>query len=147
MIRLRCPACNARIAAPEKAAGKESDCPKCGRRLRIPKSIPALLAVPDEDYDQEDEAEADDNKPKKASPGGKICAILSFVFGGLSLILCAPFFGCIGVAPLFGLVGLTLGIVSLALSKDKVPAILATVLSVIGLACGMLVWVAFLHSR
>jgi CheY-like chemotaxis protein/DNA-directed RNA polymerase subunit RPC12/RpoP len=34
-IRIRCPACNARIKAPSQLAGQMRDCPGCGHRLLV----------------------------------------------------------------------------------------------------------------
>ena len=62
--------------------------------------------------------------------GGKVCGVLSCVFGGVSFI---PF--CF--LPLFSLAGMTLGIVSLSISKNKALGVVGTVLSVLGVAAGV----------
>jgi hypothetical protein len=36
-IRFACPQCKQLLRAPKEAAGKESQCPKCGTELEIPK--------------------------------------------------------------------------------------------------------------
>jgi hypothetical protein len=36
MLRFSCPRCESKMSAPEKAAGRAGDCPKCGARFRLP---------------------------------------------------------------------------------------------------------------
>ncbi|HVS37423.1 MAG TPA: GYF domain-containing protein [Gemmataceae bacterium] len=79
------------------------------------------------------------DSPETEGPSGKTCGILSCVFGGISFIpFCLlPFF--------FGLAGMVLGVVSLALSKHKALGVVGTVLSVLGMAASVF-WVLFFIS-
>lgn len=42
-IDVTCPACGDRAHAPADAAGKNADCPNCGKSFRIPDSGPAAM--------------------------------------------------------------------------------------------------------
>jgi DNA-directed RNA polymerase subunit RPC12/RpoP len=41
MIRFACPACGAKVAAPEQLAGRKATCKKCGEKIRVPAQPPA----------------------------------------------------------------------------------------------------------
>ena len=71
----------------------------------------------------------DDELPQPEHAGGRVCGILSCVFGGVAFIL---------VPLAFGVAGLTLGIISLALCRNKTLGIIGTALS----AAAMIVWLA-----
>jgi hypothetical protein len=72
------------------------------------------------------------------SRAGKVCSILSVVFGGVAFIFCPP---------LFGLAGLVLGIRGVVLSKNKALGIVGIVLSVIGAVVGMFIATAIVFRR
>ncbi len=63
------------------------------------------------------------------SVGGRVCSILSCIFGAVAFLLCPP---------LFGIAGLTLGIIGLCLSKGKALGIIGVSLSVVGTLVGMI---------
>lgn len=64
----------------------------------------------------------------ESGSAGKICSLLSVIFGGVAFFLCPP---------LFGLAGLTLGIVGVVKSESKGLGIIGIVLSVVGTIAGM----------
>src|SRR5689334_12778347 len=39
MIRIQCTQCGAKLKAPDEAAGKTTNCPKCGTRISIPEPV------------------------------------------------------------------------------------------------------------
>jgi hypothetical protein len=65
---------------------------------------------------------------EQESEGGRICSILSCVFGGIAFLFCPP---------LFGIAGLALGIVGVSISRDRVLGVLGILLSVAGMFVGM----------
>jgi hypothetical protein len=68
-------------------------------------------------------------REQQESPAGSVCSILSVIFGGIAFLLCPP---------LFGLAGLTLGIIGTVLSQNKTLGIIGIVLSVVGTIFGMM---------
>jgi hypothetical protein len=93
-ITFTCPACTARITAPDKAAGRPSHCPGCGRAVRVPS--PARARTP----------------PAPAPPPSDSVGITSLVLGLAALpfawvpVVGVTGFALGGLACLFGSLGL-----------------------------------------
>jgi hypothetical protein len=45
-IPLSCPSCNSKMTAPDRAAGREAKCPRCGKMLVVPTSVQIQLNKP-----------------------------------------------------------------------------------------------------
>ena len=96
-----------------------ADCPYCRESLEFQESyVPAVHYQPPH-YDRHHDLDA----------AGIACSTISLVFGCIAF-LCYP--------PLFGLVGVALGIVGTSLSRNKSLGIIATVVSALGTVCGMI---------
>lgn len=73
-IPVTCPGCSKNFTAPESAAGKRGECPKCGSRVRVPASDmdDGLSSLLDEvtpiDVDDFDDAMRSTTPPPKDSP-------------------------------------------------------------------------------
>jgi DNA-directed RNA polymerase subunit RPC12/RpoP len=65
---------------------------------------------------------------EEASPGGRVCGVLSIIFGGVAFLPFCPW--------LFGLAGLILGIISLCICSNKTLGAIGTPLSAVGMMAG-----------
>lgn len=133
-IRFVCPDCEQAYQAPETAAGKRRSCLKCGAVLRVP-----LPAPPDEAATSDDltcvltEREPLKHKKTQNDPG-KLCSMLSVIFGAIAIL----FF-----PPLFGLSGFVLGVIGVVIGNDKVTPVLGIVISIFGTFLGMTLGILF----
>ncbi len=150
MIRFACPACRKTLKSPPGTAGTKAVCPKCGQKVRVPGSnkttlglpvleeipasadAPAIPASPD-DADAAAYAPLPADDPTPDNAGGRVCGILSCVFGGVAALICPP---------LFGVVGLALGVLSIILCKNKTLGAVGVVVSVGGMLIGMMLGAA-----
>jgi hypothetical protein len=91
-----------------------------------------------DDYEDDEEDYLPRRRPRRQGEtgAGKVCSILSVIFGGVAFVLCPP---------IFGLAGLILGIVGTSLSKDKSLGILGMCLSVAGTIVGMIIGMALMN--
>ncbi|VTR94805.1 Uncharacterized protein OS=Fimbriimonas ginsengisoli Gsoil 348 GN=OP10G_1685 PE=4 SV=1 [Gemmata massiliana] len=70
-IPISCPGCEARIKAPDAAAGKVVRCPKCQGRIAVPATEPAFEVVDEPDDEQDDEPVRPKRSPKSDRPSKK----------------------------------------------------------------------------
>ncbi|MBP3953932.1 hypothetical protein J8F10_01270 [Gemmata sp. G18] len=70
-IPISCPSCEARIKAPDAAAGKVVRCPKCQGRIPVPATEPAFEVIDEPDDEQDDEPVRPKRSPKSARPSKK----------------------------------------------------------------------------
>ena len=107
MIRFACPACRKTLKSPPGTAGTKAVCPKCGQKVRVPGSnkttlglpvleeipasadAPAIPASPD-DADAAAYAPLPADDPTPDNAGGRVCGILSCVFGGVAALSARP---------------------------------------------------------
>jgi len=138
-IRVVCPLCNAKIKAPDSAAGKEVKCPRCATQIMIPTSMavvvlpPPVVTKPNPSASPFDNTDGDEKPAKKprrnnrteeepydeprreqsqptASGAAHSLGIASLILGVLGFIL--SLVPCIGMLSLpISALGLLLGLV------------------------------------
>lgn len=144
-VRFRCEQCGRRLNAPTSLAGTTATCPACKKLTGIPRDrpedvfgdpIPALRRPPL--LDEEDTrplpprptapAAAVQVISYAASPAsrnaeaGRVCSILSIIFGATGCLLCPI---------VFAVPGLVLGIIGIVLSDRRTLGVVGVVLSVL----------------
>jgi predicted RNA-binding Zn-ribbon protein involved in translation (DUF1610 family) len=168
MEAVDCPGCGRELAINHEQIGSTIQCPHCGTRFRPvaasselwqptqasaslgQKSLPGkycqgcgtsiryeAVICPNCGVQQPEpvvyRGEYGMSNSKGESAGGKVCSVLSVIFGCIAFLFCPP---------LFGLAGLTLGIVGVVLSRNKAIAVVGIVMSVLGTFIGMLIGAA-----
>jgi hypothetical protein len=107
-----------------------------------PKSLPSATSPPADtaakeppppepvlEYDTHSSEREHPGHPGTDNPAGRVCSILSIIFGGVAFLLFPPF---------FGVAGLTLGIIGTVLSRNKVLGIVGISVSAVGMIIGMI---------
>jgi len=146
--KLACPNCAVQLSVPRGKLGLLVICPKCHVQFEatenlVPESQVIVVEVPRKPGTQEADvpppswAHYDIGKGV-ASNKGMVCSVLSVIFACIAFLFCPP---------LFGLAGVTLGIVGLCLCENKTTAIVGIVLSVVGTAVGMMIGIALMSAR
>jgi len=136
--RVRCPACNTELEIDARHLGEEVECGSCLKVFvaeRPPTStIPAAEPPPvrrsrrpRRDDDDDDYTPA--RVPAEGGGGTSTAAVLSLVFGILSL----PMFCCWCVGPPSAVVGIICGIIGLQSPQSKGLAVAGLAVSVFGL--------------
>jgi hypothetical protein len=111
--------------APPPPAEELKPCPMCGEMIRAN----ALKCRFCGEIFDEPPRPAAGRKRRKKSSAGRVCSILSIIFGSIAFIL---------FPPLFGMAGVILGIVGVIQSKSKTRGVIGIVVSVFGTIIGMI---------
>ena len=136
-FEIECPSCHAVLDVGEDLLGQQVACPKCGNSIQLPSlaretqertsSQPPPVQVVSLSIQ---------NPPQPQSEKGKVCSILSLVFGILTLMLSVvPCVG--GMSAVFGLAPLVLGIIGTIQSRKKGMAIAGIVLGGVSILFGL----------
>ncbi len=147
--RCRCPECHLESLVPPRAdfateqpPGPQEatrPCPYCAEQIRVSaikcRFCGSMLNPPTAPQQfGPAPLSGDDGR----SQSGRVCSILSVVFGCVAFLLCPP---------LFGLAGLVLGIIGAVQSEKKTLAVVGIVLSIIGTIVGMIIGVALMSNE
>jgi uncharacterized paraquat-inducible protein A len=81
MIDFACPHCLSKASAPDEDAGRWPECPRCGKRIKVPAS----------------------SHPAKGSKKPVSKKPMYLVLGAWAAFVCLPVFGCVAVVTLGGI--------------------------------------------
>jgi hypothetical protein len=110
VIKFACPRCETAYEVPDAAAGKKSNCRKCGQRLKVPGTPPINQTVLGLPFDAPPAAPAKPSQPSvpvtpppAAGGGGRKIGQWLFIGGGalaVVVLVCAGLVGLVVVRPL-----------------------------------------------
>ena len=139
-IEFRCNGCEKLLRTADHTGGLSAKCPECGTLQRIP-DLGSELNIAPKSPPQRREPETATNYLGGFKSGDDIGALMSLLLGVIALMTCC----CLPLAFPVSLIGLVLGIRALG-SKNRVLAVVGTILSFLGLLSTLGMTIAMLFD-